>query len=268
MRYSLPVLLAVCLLSSCVSNKKVQLMQKKDVNPGKRELPKDTVLRTYALDTFQYRLQANDIINIRFQTITNKDFDFFNQGANTVQQSSTIAVGGAQLIGDLIDENGQIPLPVVGKVKLAGLTVYQAQDTLEKIASRFVEDPIVKVRLMNYRITILGEVTTEGTTLLNNNRVSMLEAISHVGMTDLADRSNIKLIRQRGGQTEVVYLNLLSEDFFNSSYYYVHQNDVLVVPPLKQRPFRKYFTQNFSLALSTFSIATTIVLLVLNFTEK
>lgn len=228
-------------------------MQKNDVNV--KDLPKDSVVRTYALDTFQYKVQSNDVLYIRFQSLTNKDFDFFNQGAGQQQGMNMGAGGAAQLFGDLVDENGEIPLPVVGKVKVAGMTVFEIQAKLQKIAAQYIEDPIVKVRLLNYRISVLGEVASEGTVTLSNNRVSMIEALAQAGgLGELADRSNIKLIRQKGGQTEVVYINLLQEDFFNSPYYYVNQNDILIVPALKQRPFRRYFGQNLSLIVSTISL--------------
>lgn len=263
MRFLLVLLIGVVLLSSCVPNKKIQLMQKDDVNP--EGLPKDSVVRTYALDTFQYKVQPNDVLYIQFQSLTNKEFNFFSQSSSPQQGLNVAAIGGGgQLFGDLVDENGEIPLPVVGKVRVAGLTVFQVEDKLKEIAERYIESPIVKVRLMNYRITVLGEVNQEGTVTLSNNRVSMIEAIGQAGgLGELADRSNVKLIRQKGGQTEVVYINLLQEDFFNSPYYYVYQNDVLIVPPLKQRPFRRYFGQNLSLIVSTISL----LLLAVNLTR-
>ena len=261
MRLWLLFFAGLVLLGSCVSNKKVVLLQNEDVNV--KDLPKDSVVRTYAIDTFQYKVQPNDILSVNFESLTPEEFDFFS-GNIQGQAAVNLAQGSALLVGELVDENGEISFPVVGNVKVAGLTVFEIQDTLQKIAESYVEAPQVKVRLLNYRITVLGEVAKEGTVTMSNNRVSMLEALGMAGgFGELADRSNVKLIRQKGGKTEVQYLDLLDEDFFNSPYYYVYQNDVLIVPPLKQRPFRRYFGTNLSLVVSTISL----LLLAINLTR-
>jgi polysaccharide export outer membrane protein len=247
--------LIVFVLSACVPNRKVQMLQKNDVNT--ENTPKDSVMRMYALDTFEYRLQPNDVLYVQVKAVTDKEGDTFNFFNSSVGQGNigNINAGGAQLGGDLINESGEIILPVIGKVKVAGLTVFEAQEKLQGIIEGYIEFPMVKVRLVNFRFTMLGEVVREGTIVLTNNRVTMLEAIAQGGgFGDLADRANVKLIRQRNGNTEVAYVDLLKEDFFYSPYYYVYQNDVLVVPPLKQRPFRKYFGQNLALIISSISL--------------
>lgn len=255
MRFTPLFLGAIVLLSGCVSNKKIVFLQKGDLN--KKDLPIDTIVRKYDVEGYDYKVQPNDIISIRFNSLTSKELDFF-VNFNTQQSGGAggnLSVGGAQLIGELVNENGEVPIPVAGNIKVAGLTVFQIQDTLQKIANRYFEAPIVKVRLLNYRITLLGEVGKEGSFTLGNNRVSMLEAIGLAGgLSDMADRSHIKLIRQHGNKTDVQYINLLDENFFNSPYYYVYQNDVLIVPPLKQRPLRLYAGQNLALFISTVSV--------------
>jgi polysaccharide biosynthesis/export protein len=243
-------------ISSCVTNKKFVLLQKDDVN--KKDLLKDSVVRSYTIEQPEYRIQPEDIISVRFESLTAKDFDFLNHGQ--ANQVGNAQIGGALMIGELVDQKGEIPFPVIGKIKVSDLTVFEIQEKLQKIAAQYLESPTVKVRLLNFRFTILGEVTKEGVVVLNNNRVNMLEAIGWSGgMTDLADKANVKLIRQVDGETTVQYVNLLSEDFINSPYYYIHQNDVLIVPALKQRAYRKYFGQNLALVASSLSLLLVII---------
>jgi polysaccharide biosynthesis/export protein len=248
--------------ASCVSNKKYVYLQKNDVNID--GLLKDSVVRTYALDQYDYRIQPDDIISVQFESLTPKDMDFLNSDQTGKEANNNLTQANALMMGELVDQQGEIPFPFIGKVKVAGFTIFQVQDSLQKLVSPYLTSPVVKVRLLNFRFTLLGEVFKEGTTILNNNRVSVLEALGWAGgLTDLADKANVKLIRKTDGNTTIQYINLLDENFINSPYYYIHQNDVIIVPSLKQRPFRKYFGQNFSLAVS----AVTLVLLIFSITK-
>lgn len=239
-------------LSSCVTNKKYVYLQKGDVNV--KDLPKDTVVREYDLMQFEYRIQPEDNISVRFESLTPEEYDIFNRGMDG-QVNQNLTQGNSLLIGELVDPNGEITYPVIGKVKVAGLTVYEIQDMLQKVADQYLESPVVKVRLINFRFTILGEVRSEGTVILTNNRVNYIEAIGLAGgLTDLADKKNIKLIRQINGKTQVRYLNLLDENFITSQEYFVYQNDLLIVPALRQRPYQTYFGKNLSLIISSLSL--------------
>ncbi len=245
--------IALLSISSCVTNRKYQLLQKDDVN--RKDLVKDKVLRSYKVDSFTYKIQSEDILSVRFESLTPKDFDFFNHSSSGQAGGGAVNNNSFLLIGELVDYNGEIRFPFIGKIKVSGLSVYQIQDKLQGIAKQYLDSPVVKVRLLNYRVTFLGEVGKEASIVLSNNRTSMLEAIGLVGgLSDLADRTNIKLLRQEGSETTIQYINLLDEQFINSPYYYVHQNDILIVPALRQRAYRKYFTTNLSVFLSAISI--------------
>jgi polysaccharide export outer membrane protein len=257
MRFLLIVAGAIFLLSACVPNRKYVYLQKDDVN--KKDLPKDTVVRSYELNIDDYRIQPLDLLSIRIESLTDKEFDFFEKLYPSDQ------AGGNQnnlfLTGFLVDNQGEIEFPVVGRIKFAGLSVFQAEEKLQEVFNAFLKNPIARVRLLNFRFTVLGEVNRESQLVSVNSRVTMMEAIGLAGgLTDLADRANVKIIRQQGSTSEVFYVDLLREDFLASNHYYIQQNDIIVVPALKQRPFRRYWGQNLSLFVSTISV----VLLTIN----
>ncbi len=242
--------------TSCVVNKKYQYLQHNDVNLETNAAAKDSVLRTYELSDFEYKLQPEDILSVQFFSLTPEEYDFFslkqNQGggANQFQNAASGLIAGY-----LIDENGEIEFPVVGKVKVSGLSIFAAQNHIQEIADQYLESPVVEVRLLNFRFTLLGEVKMEGTINSLNNRITLLEAIGLAGgFTDFADKSNVKVIRQGQGKAEVYYLNLLDESFVSSPFYYMNQNDVIVVPPLRQRPYQIYFGKNLALVISSVSL--------------
>lgn len=240
-----------------MSNKKYVYLQREDVN--KSDIKKDSVVRSYTINLFDYRLQTNDIIDVDFKSLTPKEFDMLSK-KEASQVAANINQGGALLMGYLVDNEGNIPLPVLGKVRVAGLTVFEAQDSLQRLADMYLESPTVKVRLLNFRFTVLGEAHKEGTIVLANNQVTILEAIGQAGgLTDMADRKNVKVIRQKGSKVEVQYINLLDEDFIRSPYFYVNQNDVIVIPALKQRPYQAYFGKNLALVISSLSLLLLVV---------
>lgn len=251
------IFVAVLALSNaCVVNKKYQYLQKDDVNVRKDAIEKDSVLRSYNLSDFEYKLQPEDILSVKFYSLTPEEYDFFSiksGGSNNYNQFQNNASGLVN--GYLIDEDGNIEFPVVGKVNVSGLTVFQAQNEILNIAKSYLKDPVVEVRLLNFRFTLLGEVKKEGTYTSLNNRITMVEALGLAGgLTDLGDKSNIKIIRQGKGKAEVYYLDLLEEDFMASPFYYVNQNDIVLVPPLKQRPYQVYFGKNLALIISSISL--------------
>lgn len=242
------------LLSSCVPNYKLVYLQKDDLK-NRKEIPKDTVLRTHELTIHEYRVQPLDLLSINFETLSddNDAFDFLGK-LSPQNRVGGNASNNAMLNGMLVDTEGYIDYAVLGKIKLGGLTIFQARDTLQKVAARYVPDVVVRVRMLNFRYTVLGEVNGEKTVTSSNTRLTMMEAIGQAGgLGELADRSHVKVIRQQGSQTEVFYVNLLEEKFLESPYYYVQQNDVIIVPPLKQRPFRRYFTTNLAVITSSLS---------------
>jgi len=253
--------LCVCLLGACVPAKKLVYFQQGDELKNRKNIPKDTVLRTHDLNIREYRIQPLDLLSVQFETLSDES-DLFDFLAKLNPQGRMSNPNMAAANGILVDKAGELEYPVLGKIKVGGLTLFEAQDTLKRIASRYIQDVAVRVRMLNFRYTVLGEVRGEQTVTSTNTRLTMSEAIALAGgFGEMADRANVKVIRQNENVAEIYYINLLEEQFIESKYYYVQQNDVIVVPPLKQRTFRAYWTTNIGIITATLSFLVLIVTL-------
>lgn len=259
-------ILGILFLGACVPNKKLVYLQDGDLKK-REDIPKDSILRTHKLKFREYRIQPLDILSVNFETLSkeNDDFDFLSKLSPRIGVGGSNLSAAAALTGIVVNIDGIIEYAVLGKIRVTGLTIFEAEDAIREIASRYVPDVIVRVRMLNFRYTVLGEVNAERTIVSSTTRLTMMEAIGQAGgLGELADRSHVKIIRQNGDKTEVFYVNLLNEEYLESPYYFVQQNDVIIVPPLKQRPFKRYFTSNLGIVTSTLSF----VLLILTLSTR
>jgi len=242
--------LLLVLITSCVQNK--QLVYLQDEEELNKTYLNDSVVRKFDLPQFEYKIQPEDILSIRFNSLTEEEFDVFSKQQDNTVQGNQI---NSALNGYLVDEEGNIELPIVGEIHVSGYTLDEIESKLVNVIKDYVSNPSIRVRLLNYRVTVLGEVSKEGVVDLTNNRATIMEVIGRAGgLSDLANREQVKLIRQLDGEYHVIYLNLLDESLVASSYFYAHNNDIIIVEPLKQRPFRKYFGPNLSLVISSISV--------------
>lgn len=161
----------------------------------------------------------------------------------------------------LVDNNGNIDFPVLGTLHIGGLTKSQAENMIkEKLKTYIKENPIVNVRMANYKISVMGEVAKPGTFTITNEKVNIMEALAMAGdMTVYGQRNKVKLIREDAqGNRRVIPLNLNDADIIVSPYYYLQQNDVVYVTPNKTK------AKNASISNSTtiwFSVVGTLVAL-------
>lgn len=138
----------------------------------------------------------------------------------------------------LVDNAGNVDFPILGILHLRGLTKSEAEQLIkEKLSPQFHQTPIVTVRMVNYKISVIGEVMSPGTFIITNEKVNVLEALAMAGdMTIYGIRNNVKLIREDNlGKKEIVSLNLNDQDLLLSPYYYMQQNDILYITPNKTK---------------------------------
>lgn len=175
-------------------------------------------------------IQKNDqlVINVSSASLDQTQTQVFNLlGGST-------GGGGAQagVIGYLVDYDGNITLPVIGKVQAAGLTKSQLIQQLEQKLSSYVKDPVLNIRFINFRVMMMGEVSSAGWLSFPNERATIVDAMGQAGITEQGMRTNILLIRQQpNGQVETHRIDLNDALIFQSPYYQLQQNDILYVLP-------------------------------------
>lgn len=222
----------ICLFFSCSSTKKVKYFQDipdsgQLVNIGKAEY-------------VEPKVQVDDILNITIQTLS-PDASFIINSANTVSGTGTTVNApnyNQQIVsGYLVDKNGFIELPVIGKVKVLGLTTSEVKEVIRKAASVQFKVQSINVRYSNFKINITGEVNKPGMYIVPNEKVSLFDALAMAGdLTIYGKRENILLIRENIDGTKTPYrINLKKSTIMTEPYYYLRQNDLIYVEPSQSK---------------------------------
>ena len=222
--------------SSCVDYKKITYFR--DIS--------DTVSQVL-LQLPEYKspkIKKDDLIFISIQTIDPGLSKLLNSGniSSFSSANSSYANAGSSLnnnSGYLVDDNGEVEIPIVGKIKISGLTTAEARILIKKMAENYFKDATVDVRFANFQVTVIGEVNRPSNFIVPNERITILEAIGMAGdLTVYGKRTNILLIRQgeEDNKSKVaVRINLNSKALFSSPYFYLRPNDVIYVEPNKTK---------------------------------
>ena len=216
----------ILMLASCASSKKVAYFQ---------NAVDGVVKRSEGL--YDAKIMHKDILTIKVSTTNPEAATPFNLTiSNTLNATGQMYSGSGVLQTYLVDNNGEIEYPVVGKIKVAGLTKNECQELVKSKIKAFLaedEDPIVTVRMSSYRVTIIGEVRSPGVIPVGTEKMSILEALASAGdLTIYGKRDNVMLIREEAnGQKTVHRLNLNDANIISSPYYYLQQNDIVYVEP-------------------------------------
>jgi polysaccharide biosynthesis/export protein len=224
----------ILLLSSCAAPKNVTYFQ--DVPDTLRQ--KMVEMSAYYTPV----IQPDDILQVSIQTLDPAATALLSQqntstwpsiGANTGAAGNPTAVN---VSGYLVDKEGYVILPLIGKVMASGKTTDAIRDEIRAKAAEYYKDPVVTVRFANFKITVLGEVARPSTYVMPSEKVTLLDAIGIAGdLTIYGKRENVMLIRDNNGKKEFVRFNLNNSNIFTSPYFYLHQGDVVYVEPNKAK---------------------------------
>lgn len=211
----------------------------------------------------QTTIQSNDILGISVSSLSPEASAPFNAPNFSYANASTATGATLQATGFLVDVNGNIQFPILGNVKVQGLTANQLRtkltDTL--LSRKLLVDPIISVRLLNFKVTVLGEVAHPTVVNVVNEKITLLEALGLAGdITIYGKKDHVMIIREDEGVKNIKYLDLNSSDLFTSKYYYLKANDIVYVEPTKSRVYNSTQTaQLIPILLSVLSFATIIV---------
>ena len=214
------VLILSVFLSSCITNHDLSIINTKGAEK---------------LETFQfdYQLKAGDLLSIQISSLTPMEYDFFNKESGS---NSQLYVQNPYLYGYLIDNSGILRLPVLGVFDLEGKTLNEAKKIILTKAERYFSEPSIKLNILNYYITVLGEVNIPGRVNVIEPNTNLLEVLGLAGdLTKLANRKKIKIIRTESGKPQVYYVDLRDKNIVNSKVFYLQPNDIIYVEPTKKR---------------------------------
>ena len=190
------------------------------------------------LESLEPILQKNDILSISVSSLNPEAAEIFNVSNLIATQSSSSEGKTTQASGYLIDQEGFIRFPILGRLKAAGMTKKELREkiTQELTGRKLLLEPIVDVRYLNYKVSVLGEVGNPSVLTIPNEKVTLLEALGLAGdLTIYAKRDNVLLIREKDGIKRTHRIDLTTDELLTSPYYYLQSNDIIYVQPNKSK---------------------------------
>ncbi len=241
-------LLIAGLLSSCAS-KRSTLPYFQDLDAASLSVP-------VSPDQYEPKIEPSDELII---TVTSRYPDLTLRYNLPLQNPALardgfVAVGNVQQATYIVSPEGDIVMPVIGKIHVAGMTTDALAELVTKEVEKDVEQPTVIVRLVNFAVDVAGEVAKPGRYISKGQRLSLLDALSEAGdLTPYGERSNVLVVREENGRRTAHVLDLTSADVLSSPYFYLKQNDYVYVTPNKIRTDNARYNQNNAFKLSVIS---------------
>lgn len=225
-------LLLILSFSSCIPTRNLTYLKgKQQENPNIGS----TTPSNYSLDFTSYRLQSYDILGINVQSIVPSKYDLGTTEASNIQAQGQTQGGSILLAGYTISDSGYVQVPLVGSVQVAGLTVNEAASKIKTAVEERFTEVIVKVQLLTFQVTMLGEVTKPGQiTIYNMRMTTILDVMALAGEPLVtANRQKVRIMRRKGSNLESYYVDLTKDDIITSSLFYIQPGDIIYVEPLK-----------------------------------
>ncbi|WP_256010010.1 polysaccharide biosynthesis/export family protein [Desertivirga xinjiangensis] len=216
----------ILFITSCGSYNRVPYFQ--DVN---QKIPSKEAIDNYTSLT----VQPEDILGISVSSLNPEASSIFNYNLHTITGTNQ-TTNNNPVIGYLVDRKGEIQLPLIGNYKVSGQTTSELRENIRKKLLTYLKEPVVNIRILNFKVSVMGDVARPGVYQVQNERITIPEAISLAGDLNITGlRDNVMLIRETNGTREYIPIDLTSKKLFTSPYYYLRSNDVIYVQPGKNK---------------------------------
>jgi polysaccharide biosynthesis/export protein len=210
---------------SCVPQKKIKYLQKKQTEDTSTYYPNKR--------NVDYKIQPKDNLYIRVFSLDEKSFLFFNKQSGSNSYNDYANDASIYLNSYGVNTEGYIDFPLLGKIFVKDLNVDQVKNVIQQLINEYLSETTVVVKMVNFKVTFVGEVTRPGEYTIYKDDINIFEALSIAGdMTEFANRNKVALIRQTKGGSKVFYLDLTSDKILNSDFYYLQPSDIIYVAPL------------------------------------
>jgi polysaccharide export outer membrane protein len=221
---SLITIVLVLFLTSCDSYKQVPYFQ---------DLDRNSIIQENIKNFSPYTIQTNDILGIYFNSSSSQEaMAPFNTNLGRINGNIADMASNNPVVGYLVDEKGNIQIPLIGTMKVAGYTIADFQQQLTKALTTYLKDPVINIRIINFKVSVLGDVAKPDVYTFLTDNVTIPQALSSAGDLNItAKRTSVLLIREENGKRIYVPIDLTSKKLFESPYYYLKSNDILYVDP-------------------------------------
>lgn len=216
-------LLSLWLMGSCTPQRKLVYLQG------------DTALFANDSSAFEMKLFPGDILMVQLFTINPDAFPGLGIASSTNEGNDARS---AYEKGFVLDKNGVLDLPYVGAIPLKGLTLQDAHDTIIKRFRKYIDDPVIVMKKLSFKVSVLGEVNRPGLYYVPNEQLTLLEALAMAGdLNNFADRTKLRILRKGESGTQEIIVDLTSKEAFTGASKFIYPDDVIYVQPTRKKAF-------------------------------
>lgn len=245
--------LVVLIMTSCASKKDFLYLQSTAASTA-----------TESVSSYETTIQPDDVLLLLIASENAEVSAPYNLKAYSILNTTEAGtIGREQMQTYIVDKQGHIDFPLLGRIKVGGLTKAQAIALLKDKLKDHVKDAVINLRILNYKVTVLGEVNKPGAITISSERITLLEALGMAGdLTVYGNRKNLLIVREVDGVKTMNRVDITQSDFLTSPFYYLTQNDVVYVEPNKTRINSSVIGPNVTVGISIVSLIITVIVLV------